>query len=258
MSSLKAIFWDIDGTLAETDRDGHRVAFNQAFESLGLPWRWDEAYFGELLNITGGRERLRADMAQRADAPATATERDALVEELHRRKTARYAALVRETALPLRPGVRELIDEAHAAGIRQAITSTTGRANAAALLELHFGAAWHERFPVSICAEDVVRKKPDPEVFLRALQALDLSPLEAIAIEDSPGGVAAARAAELPVIVPRSAYFAHATLEGAAAIGPGLHTRTGWRPALAGADGRVTLDDLMAWHSERDSVSQFG
>lgn len=258
MSTLKAIFWDIDGTLAETDRDGHRVAFNQAFESLGLDWRWDEARFGELLNITGGRERLRADMAQQSDAPATATERDALVEELHRRKTALYAALVRETRLPLRPGVRELIEEARAAGVRQAITSTTGRANADALLSLHFGPDWRALFEVAICGEDVTRKKPDPEVFQRALQTFDLSPLEAVAIEDSPGGVAAALAADVPVIVPRSAYFAHATIEGAIAIGPGLHTREGWRPALAGAGSRVTLDDLQAWHSERDSVSQFG
>ena len=262
MTTLKAILWDVDGTLAETERDGHRIAFNQAFEAMGLLWRWDETYYGHLLNITGGRERLRADMAQRPDAPPTAAERDALVEELHRRKTAIYTALVRDSGIPLRPGVRELIDEARDAGIRQAVTTTTSRANVDALLGLHFGKAWREVFEVAVCGEDVARKKPDPEVFLRALRALDLNPLQAVAIEDSPGGVAAALAAEVPVVVPRSAYFASATIEGAIAIGPGLHTREGWRPALAGTagggSGPVTLDDLQAWHQEMDSVSQFG
>jgi hypothetical protein len=128
------------------------------------------------------------------------------------------------------------------------------------LLGLHFGPDWRSVFEVAVCGEDVGRKKPDPEVFLRALQALDLGPLQAVAIEDSPGGVAAALAAEVPVVVPRSAYFANATIEGAIALGPGLHTRDGWRPALAGAGGPggVTLDDLQAWHQEMDSVSQFG
>lgn len=262
MTTLKAILWDVDGTLAETERDGHRIAFNQAFEAMGLKWHWDEAYYGQLLNITGGRERLRADMAQRSDAPATAGERDALVEALHRRKTAIYTALVHDIGIALRPGVRELIAQAREAGLRQAITTTTSRANVDALLGLHFGARWAEVFEVAVCGEDVARKKPDPEVFLRALQALGLKPLEAVAIEDSPGGVAAARAAAVPVVVPRSAYFDTATIESAIAIGPGLHTREGWRPALdstpGAADGPVTLQDLKAWHQEMDSVSQFG
>lgn len=258
MTTLKALLWDVDGTLAETERDGHRVAFNQAFEAQGLPWRWDEAYYGQLLNITGGRERLRADMARRSDAPAAAAERDALVDALHRRKTVIYTALVRQTGIPLRPGAAELIAEARDAGLRQAITTTTSRANVDALLGLHFGPHWREVFEVAVCGEDVGRKKPDPEVFQRALQALRLGPLDAVALEDSPGGVAAAIAADVPVVVPRSAYFAHATIEGAIAIGPGLHTREDWRPALRGAEGLVGLDDLQAWHAQMDRVSQFG
>lgn len=259
MSTLTAILWDVDGTLAETERDGHRVAFNQAFEALGLPWRWDEDHYGHLLNITGGRERLRYDLAQRTDAPVSTAERDALIEALHQRKTAIYTALVQEARIPLRPGVRALVEEARDAGLRQAITTTTSRANVDALLSLHFGKAWSRIFDVAVCGEDVRAKKPDPEVYTRALAALGLSPLQTVAIEDSPGGVAAALAAEVPVVVPRSAYFAHAIIEGAIAIGPGLHTREGWKPALAGAaEGPVTLDDLQAWHAEMDSVSQYG
>lgn len=258
MTRLQALLWDVDGTLAETERDGHRVAFNQAFESLGLPWRWDEARYGELLAVTGGRERLMADLATRADAPPTADERDALARELHALKNGFYAELVRGARLPLRPGVAELMRECRAAGVRLAITTTTSRSNVDALLRVHLGADWRAGFAAVVCGEDVQRKKPDPEVFQRALAQLGLQPLQALALEDSPGGVAAARAAEVPVVVTRSAYFAEASVDGAIAIGPGLHTRAGWHPALRGDDGRVGLDDLVGWHDAMEIVSQFG
>lgn len=257
MPELQALLWDVDGTLAETERDGHRVAFNQAFEAVGLPWRWDAARYGELLVVTGGRERLLADMATRGDAPPTAGEREALARELHALKNRCYADLVRTARLPLRAGVAELIDEARAAGLRQAITTTTSRSNVEALMRVHLGPRWQGDFGAVVCGEDVQRKKPDAEVFHLALQQLGLQPLQAVALEDSPGGVAAARAADVPVVVTRSSYFAHTTLEGAIAIGPGLHTRRHWQPALQGADGRVTLDDLRGWHAQMDSVSAF-
>lgn len=254
---MKALLWDVDGTLAETERDGHRVAFNLAFEALGLPWRWDEVHYGRLLAITGGRERLLHDMQSRSDAPALPQQREALAADLHARKNAHYARLVQQ-GMPLRPGVRELLDEGAALGMRMAITTTTSRSNVDALLGAHFGPRWAERFDAVVCGEDVQRKKPDPEVFQRALQMLRLGPLEALAIEDSPGGVAAARAAHVPVLVTRSAYFEGATLEGAVAIGPGLDRRDGWRPALPDpGEGRITLRDLQQWHAMADSVSQY-
>lgn len=258
MSRLQALLWDVDGTLAETERDGHRVAFNLAFEALQLTWRWDEARYGELLTVTGGRERLLADMATRSDAPVMPAEREALARELHRRKNGFYAELVRGGGLELRPGVATLIDQAHRAGLRQAIATTTSRVNVDALLGVHFGANWRECFVAVVCGEDVQRKKPDPEVYQLVLQQLGLGPLQTVALEDSPGGVAAATQAQVPVIVPRSAYFAHTTLEGAIAIGPGLHSRQGWKPALRANQGPVTLDDIEAWHAQMDSVSQFG
>jgi HAD superfamily hydrolase (TIGR01509 family) len=256
MTRLRALLWDIDGTLAETERDGHRVAFNLAFEELQLPWRWDEARYGELVAITGGRERLMADMAQR-DGGGRADEREALGRRIHALKNRHYAALAQAGRLPLRPGVAQLMDAAEAAGLRQAITSTTSRSNAEALLASQLGPQWRDRFAVVVCGEDVGRKKPDPEVFEIALRTLGLSPLEAVAIEDSPGGVAAARAALVPVIATPSLYFADAAIEGAIAIGPGLHTRKGWQPALAGADGAVTLDDVRAWLAHGETVSRF-
>jgi HAD superfamily hydrolase (TIGR01509 family) len=258
MSHPIALLWDVDGTLAETERDGHRVAFNLAFEAFGLPWRWDETRYGELLAVSGGRERLLSDLATRADAPRSAEARDKLARELHERKTAFYVDLVNEGRLPLRPGVLPLMDAWAAEGRLMAIASTTGRLNVDALLSVHLGPAWRDRFAAVVCRDDVSAKKPNPEVFETTLRRLGLTPLQTVALEDSPAGVAAACAAEVPVIVTLSAYFGHATLEGAIAIGPGLHTRAGWRPALLGEDGMVTVEDVDNWHANMDTVSQFG
>ena len=259
MSRLKALLWDVDGTLAETERDGHRVAFNRAFEACGIPWRWDEAHYGELLRITGGRERLMFDMNRRADAPAYA-ERDALARAIHAQKNAFYAELVRSTGIPLRQGVLDLMRQCRERGVRMGLTTTTSRSNVDALMRMHLGPGWAEWFAVTVCGEDVQRKKPDPEVYVQALRALADGPLEAVAIEDAPGGLAAARAADIPVVLTRSAYFASAAIEGAIAVGPGLHQRRGWRPALkedASEAGGVDLDDIEAWRAQMDSVYDY-
>ena len=260
MAKLKALLWDVDGTLAETERDGHLVAFNLAFEASGLPWRWDDARYGDLLRITGGRERLLHDMTDRPGLPALASEREALALAVHARKNAFYADLVRSGRIPLRDGVMALMQQCRDRGVRMGIATTTSRSNVEALLRAHLGSRWVEWFAVLVCGEDVSRKKPDPEVYLRALRDLAIGPLEAVALEDSPGGVAAARAADIPVVVTRSAYFADAPIEGATAIGPGLHDRRGWRPSLraSGADDEpVGLDDIEGWRAQMDTVSDF-
>lgn len=259
MTELRAVLWDVDGTFAETERDGHRVAFNKAFEVFGLPWRWDEARYGELLSVTGGRERLMHDMHSRSDAPRLPGERDALARELHQSKNAFYAEMVAQGGIPLRDGVLPLMKECREQGVRMGVATTTSRGNLEALLQVHLGRQWSDWFDVLVCGEDVERKKPSPEVYLQALRSLSLQPLEALAIEDSPGGVAAARAANCPVLVTRSFYFADAPIDSAVAIGPGLHTLQGWRPALQEqkADRSVRLDDLRQWHHLGNLVSDF-
>jgi HAD superfamily hydrolase (TIGR01509 family) len=257
---IQALIWDVDGTLAESERDGHRVAFNIAFEALGLPWRWDEARYGALLKITGGRERLMHDMNTRDDAPTLADARENLARSLHKKKNEAYADLVRQGRIVFRDGVAELMRQCRSRGVRLGIATTTSRVNVQALMHSQLGADWASQFGTVVCGEDVRAKKPDPEVYLKALRELGVGPLQAVAIEDSPGGVAAARAADIPVIVTRSHYFADAPIDGAVAIGPGLHTRAGWRPGLRptpGAPGGVTLDDIDAWCSQMDTVSDF-
>ena len=260
MSRLKALLWDVDGTLAETERDGHRVAFNQAFESCGLSWHWDEHCYGELLRIIGGRERVLHHMALHGESPVLQSERETLARKVHAVKNKCYADLVRSAGLPLRAGVLGLLEECRSRGVMLAIATTTSRTNVEVLLQAHLGARWSEWFAVMVCGEDVERKKPEPEVYVRALRELKISPHQAVTIEDSPGGVAAARAADVPVVVALSSYFADAAIEGALAMGPGLHERRGWRPALPPcADGgsSVCLADVESWHAQGGSVSTY-
>jgi HAD superfamily hydrolase (TIGR01509 family) len=256
MSTLRALLWDVDGTIAETERDGHRVAFNRAFESFGLAWRWDDARYGELLHVSGGRERVLHDMSQRSDAPVLAAERERLARELHTKKNALYAELLADAGIVLRAGVLELMHECREHDVRMAIATTTSRDNLEALLVRHLGARWRESFGAIVCGEDVQRKKPDPEVFVKALRQMGVRALDAVAIEDSPGGVAAARAADCAVVATRSFYFAQTPIEGVIAVGPGLHTRAGWRPRLTGdaATGPVRLADIAEWFEQRDTV----
>ena len=212
---LQALLWDVDGTVAETERDGHRIAFNQAFEELGLGWRWNVPRYGELLRVTGGRERLLHDMATQPDAPNTSAERDALIRELHRRKHLAYTALLAQGGITPRPGVRRLVDECRAAGVALAVVTTSSRSSVEALFGSIWGTAWPAMFAAVVCAEDAPDKKPDPQAYLLALQRLRLAAQDCFALEDSPAGLQAARAAGIACGVTRSFYFQTAAFEGA-------------------------------------------
>lgn len=215
---LRALLWDVDGTIAETEDDGHRVAFNLAFVEHGLPWSWDQARYGELLAIAGGVERLQHDLAGRPEAPVQRVAREALARQLHASKTAHYARIVSEGRIGSRPGVVRLMTEAAAAGLAQAIVTTTSRANVDALFPVLFGDDWRELFAAVVCAEDAPRKKPDPQAYAEALCRLGVGADETLAIEDSPNGLAATAALGIPCCVTRSVYFRAAEFPGAALV----------------------------------------
>jgi HAD superfamily hydrolase (TIGR01509 family) len=248
---IKAILWDVDGTLAETERDGHLEAFNQAFEGLGLPWRWSEQRYAELLAVAGGRERLLHYMQCRGGAPTHPQERQALADRVHQLKNALYARIVAGGHLPLREGVRELLDDCESARVRMGIVTTTSRANVEVLLKTHLGKDWESKFAAVVCAREAPKKKPDPQAYLLALEALKLRPHEAVAFEDAQAGVAAARAAGVPVIVTRSHYFAAAETQGALAVGPSLARIDGWHPAADARTTRIGLGQIIRWHACR-------
>jgi HAD superfamily hydrolase (TIGR01509 family) len=229
---LRALIWDVDGTIAETERDGHCVAFNLAFEEAGLAWRWSPDYYGPLLHVAGGRDRILHDMAQRPDAPAGAAEREALARALHLRKNAIYAERVAAGALSPRPGVLRLMDEADAAGVKLGIATTTSTSNVQALFTNFFGSDWRLRFAAVVCAEDAPQLKPHPQVYLRALQALAVDAGEAFALEDTPNGLLAAQAAGIACGITRSAFFVHDRYPGAAWVRPDLDTPSAMTLAL--------------------------
>jgi HAD superfamily hydrolase (TIGR01509 family) len=248
---LAAVLWDVDGTLAETEREGHLVAFNTAFEELDIPWRWSEQRYGELLRVAGGCERLLFDMESQPLAPVALEERSALARRIHALKNRRYVELVASGALPLRAGVRELFDDCATDGLRMAIVTTTSRSNVQALLAAQVDADWESRFAAVVCAEDAPVKKPDPQAYRLVLERLQLRSEQTVAIEDSAMGLAAATAAGIPVVITRSRYFPDDPVPGALAVGPSLGTRAGWSLGLDGKPGRVGLADIRHWHETR-------
>lgn len=199
---LKAVIFDVDGTLVETERQGHRVAFNRAFERAGLPYHWDEKLYGELLRIAGGRERLLhyfSDWCQNPpDNPET------LAADLHGLKVEEFTALARD-GLDARPGVNRLLDELSRERIVSAVATTGTRGPVLDLLT-GLGAGGVERFAAILTAQEAPKKKPDPQVYYMALAQLGLTPREALAVEDSRNGLLAAKSAGLPCVVTVSDY----------------------------------------------------
>ena len=199
---LRAILWDVDGTLAETELAGHRQAFNAAFADHGLPWHWDPTTYRRLLTVGGGRERIAAWMEQLSDGcgPGSPVPADELLDRLVASKKQHYSELLQQGHLPLRPGVARLIAAAAAAGLPQLIVTTSSRAAVQALIQSSLGDL-ASAFSGWICGDDVARKKPDPEGYRLALTRLGLAASAVLAVEDSPQGLAAAAAAGLPTLV---------------------------------------------------------
>jgi HAD superfamily hydrolase (TIGR01509 family) len=199
-----ALLFDVDGTMAETE-EFHRRAFNETFAYFELPWVWDVKTYGQLLRVTGGKERIRHFSRWLSDDHRQLS--DGQIEELHRFKTQCYANLINRGACKLRQGVSEMIRQATIYGQRLAIVTTTSRENIDALLRVNLGPSWKENFPVVIAGEDVPKKKPAPDAYLKALELLGLEPRSCLAIEDSRNGLVAATDAGVPVLVTRSLYF---------------------------------------------------
>jgi len=214
MPALAALLFDVDGTLADTE-EMHRLCFNQAFAAAGLDWEWSVALYGELLAVTGGRERIRHYLDTHKPnfvAPADLTQ---WIAELHLAKTALYTRSLAQGRIPLRPGVARLIAEARRAGLRLAIVTTTTPANVIALLEhsLHKDSpAW---FEVIAAGDHAPAKKPAPDIYHYALHALQLEASQCLSFEDSENGVRASRGAGVAPIVTLNDYTRDHDFSGA-------------------------------------------
>jgi HAD superfamily hydrolase (TIGR01509 family) len=241
--ALAALLWDVDGTLAETERDGHRRAFNRAFAEAGLPWRWDIPSYAGLLAVAGGFERIHHFLAQ-VEGGAPDPER---VARLQASKQRHYAQLLASGELALRPGVRALLEEAAAAGLQQVIVTTSGRSAVTALVKSLL-ADLAGVFSFWVCGDDVERKKPDPQAYALAVARLGLPAARMLALEDTPQGLEAAAAAGLTTLVTLSRFSAAEPLaryDAAAAVVDQLGAPVQVRRGPACATQRISLSYLQ-------------
>jgi len=253
---LKAVFWDVDGTLAETEMAGHRLAFNRAFAEAALPWHWDPPTYRRLLKVSGGRERIGVFLTEVEGV----VPEQARLDRLQACKQLHYRQLLQSGGLEPRPGVIRLMTEIAEAGIPQAIVTTSGRTAVAALLQASF-TDLQQAFRFWVCGEDVSRKKPHPEAYRLAIEQAQVDPCRILVLEDSAQGLAAAVAAGLSTLVTLSQLSlaeplepfvaARAVLDGLGDSGAPAFVKRG--PACP--DGQVTvsyLQDLLRLQPDRD------
>ena len=231
---VKAIIFDCDGVLVDTERDAHRVGFNRAFAQTGIDAEWDVDLYGKLLLVAGGKERMCAYFDEYGWPADADTKKDELILGLHKTKTQITSDLV--SSLPVRPGILRIIDEAIANGVRLGVCTTSNPKFIDAVLDL-FGPERKAAFEFVHAGDVVEKKKPDPEIYRLATQSLGLPPEECVVIEDSRNGLLAATGAGFPTLITTSTYTVDEDFSEAARVVPEL----GDEP-----DVRITLDDLSA------------
>lgn len=245
---LKALLFDVDGTLADTERDGHRPAFNAAFREYGLDWDWDVALYGELLAVTGGKERMKYYIERFRPDYVKPADFDALVTELHKAKTRHYTQMLASGGIPLRPGVKRLLQEARAAGLILGVATTTTPENVTALLQHSLAADGADWFAVIAAGDIVPAKKPAPDIYVWAMQQLGLSADECLAFEDSENGIRASQGAGLRTLVTINDYTRDHDFTGALAVLSDLGEADAPFTRLDRAEsGVVDLARIRAW-----------
>ena len=215
--TIKAIIFDVDGTLADTE-DAHRISFNKAFAENHLDWNWDVALYDKLLKVTGGKERIKYFVESSLPGFDKPADYDGFVKNLHAVKTAHYTAMMRAGGVPLRPGIRQLINDARQADIALAISTTTSPENVSALLEVGLGKDWASYFATIGCGDIVPHKKPAPDIYYWVLEHLHLDASECIALEDSENGLRSSLAAGIKTFVTTNHYTRNQDFTGASAV----------------------------------------
>jgi len=259
MVAFAALLFDVDGTLADTERDGHRPAFNAAFAEAGLDWHWDVDLYGQLLTVTGGKERMRFYAEQHDPTFLQQADADTRIKALHAAKTKHYLELVGRGGIPLQPGVARLMREARAAGLRLAIATTTTPENVTSLLKASLAPDAESWFEVIGAGDVVPKKKPAPDIYLWVLEKMNLPASACLAFEDSFNGLQASLAADLPTLVTESEYTLDHDFAGAFAVLSSLGEPDQPCEVRRGnlhGKSFVDLDLLKTWHKENSTISR--
>lgn len=249
MSKIQAVFFDQDGVIIDTERDGHRVSFNMTFKEFGFTDEWDVEYYHELLQIGGGKERMKHHWKTKGfSKPMTEEEVDALIPQMHKRKTALFVELIESGKLPLRPGVHRFMKEAMEAGLKIAVCTTSNEQAAKAITEKMLSDI---KFDLVLAGDVVKNKKPDPEIYILALEKLGLKPEEVFVVEDSKNGVRASKAAGIKTIVTTNGYTEKEDVSAGDIIVSCLGDPDGEKAVLRkgelpGFDGVVRVKDVIA------------
>ena len=252
----RALIFDCDGVLADTELYGHLVAFNQMWREFGVPWQWSPEQYAEKLRIGGGKERMASlfrdpDFQQSFAVPKTEEERQALIAQWHKEKTAIYQQIISSGAIPPRSGIKRVAEAALAAGWQLAVASTSARPSVDAVLTHVVGELNAKRFTV-LAGDIVPAKKPAPDIYLLASEKLGIAPENCVAIEDSRNGLLSAAAAGIRVLVTTSWFtkdedFSEALLVVSALGDPGGERTIVAENRIGHSVGEyVTLGDMAA------------
>jgi len=218
--TTRALIFDCDGVLADTEQYGHLPAFNETFTAFDVPVQWTVAEYAEKVKIGGGKERMRSIVTPEL-AARLGLNNDAAIDEAvllwHKHKTALYTDLVERGVMPPRPGIARIVRDAFEAGWMLAVASTSAEPAVRAVLTHAVGDELAEHF--AVFAGDIVpKKKPAPDIYLLAVRELGLDPTETIVVEDSANGMRAALAAGLRTVVTVSGFTREEDFAGASLV----------------------------------------
>ncbi len=252
MAQIKAAFFDMDGVIIDTERDGHRPAFNMTFKEFGFSDEWSVDYYHELLQIGGGKERMKHHLQTHGfSKPVAPDQVDELIKNMHKRKTTIFVDLIASGKLPLRPGVHRFMKEAMTAGLKLAVCTTANEQAVNAVLQK---ALSDIKFDVVLAGDIVSKKKPDPEIYNLALSKTGLKPDQAFVVEDSRNGVLAAKAAGMRVVVTTNYYTENEDVSAGDIIVTSLGDPDGEKGKLKKGDlkfdGVLKVDQVVSYFSK--------
>jgi len=254
MAEIRALIFDQDGVIIDTERDGHRIAFNQTFKEFGYDFQWDVEKYHELLQVAGGKERMRHYLhTEGFGVEVRPEEEDELIKRMHKRKTAIFIELIESGKLPLRPGVERLMQEVMDAGLTLGVCTTSNERAARAVA---YNILKDIKFDFVLAGDVVSKKKPDPEIYNLALQKTGLKPEECVVIEDSRNGLVAAKAAGMHVVATTNVYTKSENLSEADIVVTCLGDPDGEKGELKqggkglGYDGVLRVEQLIGYFSK--------